>query len=38
LLLAEERKTVMEYGKRLLDSGLTTGTGGISVSIIQIGV
>lgn len=28
MLLAEERKTVMEYGKRLLDSGLTTGTGG----------
>ncbi len=28
MILADERKTVIEYGKRLLDSGLTTGTGG----------
>ncbi len=28
MLLQEERKTLVEYGKKIIDSGLTTGTGG----------
>jgi len=34
MLLAEERKMIAEYGKKLIDSGLTTGTGG-NISIFN---
>lgn len=34
MLLREEREKIVEYGKKLIDSGLTTGTGG-NISIFD---
>ncbi len=39
MLLQEERELVVEYGKKLLESGLTTGTGGnLSVFNRELGL